>query len=367
MSQIDFETDAFKHYVRRCGWLTAAKEQKHAISSRLTRIPLRYFTFCAAEAIDVFMLEREGILNRSEETGRLEGVYFCEKDLDKFGLIANLIGSPEQGFRGPFDKIVLFEDDGETEGKTLEDDRPYTPEVREKLVYKDAHYRLRQAFPFDIINLDVCGVMFPFKKGIITPLMESIVQILKWQAESRFFINNSECNRFTLFLTSHIDSRLTNQAAIEQLEDQVVENINENVDFQSAFVNRYGHNQVRKLVSENFAEFFCFALPKFMIYRALEDYGWQVTCGPTYLYNRDDKWVENKQYQIMHTVSVCERISSFRKDPDDRQYIQAVTQLVEAGVEWVDDVIKPDKERKLQEDLKEIVGLRDQQQTSQGF
>ena len=28
MSQIDFETDTLKHYVRRCGWLTAAKESE---------------------------------------------------------------------------------------------------------------------------------------------------------------------------------------------------------------------------------------------------------------------------------------------------------------------------------------------------
>ena len=173
MSNINFETDTLKHYVRRCGWLTAAKDQKHAISRRSKRIPLRYFTFCAAEAIDVFMLEREGILERSEETGRLEGVYFCEKDLDKFGIIANLIGSPEQGFRGPFEKIVLFEDDEETEGKTLEDDQPHTHEVREKLIYKDTHCRLRKAFPFDIINLDVCGGVNVFltNRTVITPLL----------------------------------------------------------------------------------------------------------------------------------------------------------------------------------------------------
>ncbi len=370
MSQIDFETDAFKHYVRRCGWLTAAKEQKHAISRRLTRVPLRYFTFCAAEAIDVFMLEREGILNRSEETGRLEGVYFCEKDLDKFGIIANLIGSPEQGFRGPFDKIVLFEDDGETEGKTLEDDRPYAPEVREKLVYKDAHYRLRQAFPFDIINLDVCGVMFPFKEGIITPLLESVVQILKWQTEAWDSINNRECNQFTLFLTSHIDPDLTNQTAIEQLKSRVIDNIKTSEDFQSAFFNRYGHDQTDRLAYEDFAEFFCLAFPKLMIHRALFEFGWEVTCGPTFLYNRDDKWVENKQYQIMHTVSVYERIPDFQQRldvPNVGQYMQSVTQLVEAETKWVDDVIKPDKEQKLQEDLKEIVELRDQHQKSQGF
>ena len=372
MSHIDFEKDTLKHYVRRCGWLKATKEQKHAIRRRSKRIPLRYFTFCASEAIDVFMLVGEGILKRSEQTGRLESVYFCEQDDDKFGIIADLIGSPEHGFQGPFEEIVLFEDDEETEGKTLEgeleEDQPYTSEVREKLKYKDDHFRLRKAFPFDIINLDVCGVMFPLKKGIITPLLESIIKILKWQTESRFSINNLECKQFTLFLTSHIDQDLTNQTAIEQLKNRVIDNIKTNPGFQSAFFNRYGHDQVDRLARENFAEFFCLALPKFMIDRALFKFGWKVTSGPTYLYNRDDRWVENKQYQIMHTVSIYERIPDFQQSldaPSTGQYIQSVIQLVNDGVKWVDDVIEnSDINRELKEDLKKIVELRDLRQKS---
>ena len=313
------------------------------------------------------MLECEGILNRSEETGRLEGVYFCEKDLDKFGIIANLIGSPEQGFRGPFDQIVLFEDDEETEGKTLEDDQPYAPEVREKLIYKDAHHRLRKAFPFDIINLDVCGVMFRPEQEIITPLLESIIQILEWQTESWLSINDYECNQFTLFLTSHIDPDLTNQTAIEQLKNRVIDNITTNEPFQSAFVNQYGHNQVQKLICEKFAEFFSLALPKFMIHRALFEFGWQVTCGPTYLYNRDNKW-KDKPYQMMHTISTYERIPDFQQSldvPSTGQYIQSITQLVNDGVEWVDDVIKnPEINQELQENLDQIIEFRDQRRNS---
>ena len=78
------------------------------------------------------MLEREGILNRSEQTGRLEGVYFCEADPDKFGVIADLIGSPEQGFQGEFEKIVLFKDDDDTQGKTFEDDEFHSAQILQK-------------------------------------------------------------------------------------------------------------------------------------------------------------------------------------------------------------------------------------------
>jgi hypothetical protein len=105
-----------------------------------------------------------------------------------------------------------------------------------------------------------------------------------------------------------------------------------------------------------------------MIYQALFELGWQVTCGPTYLYNRDDRWMENKQYQIMHTVSIYERIPDFQQSldaPSTGQYIQSVIQLVNDGVKWVDDVIEnSDINRELEEDLKKIVELRDQRQKS---
>src|SRR5437870_5112692 len=167
MSHIDYSSDILKHYVRKYSWLPACQKQSYAIRNRSKRIPLRYFTFCAAQAIDVFMLERERILQRSNQTGRLDGVYFCEKDPVVFGKIADMIGSPEQGFQGDFDKIVLFEDDEDTRGLELypevkeddteegmkEADQAFSEDIRRKLRYKDANERLRKAFPFDILNL----------------------------------------------------------------------------------------------------------------------------------------------------------------------------------------------------------------------
>ena len=365
MSHINYETDTPKHYVRTDGWLQAAKEQKNVVSRRSKNIPLRYFTFCAAKAIDVFMLERAGILNRSEETGRLEGVYFCEKNDEVFGEIAELIGSTQQGFRGKFEKIVLFEDDEDTEGKALldEDENLHPPRIHEKLQIKDAHDRLHKAFPFDIINFDMEGNMFPGSNTTIARMLESILQILKWQTEARF-PNNRECKRFTLFLTAHIEQPVTNQNAIEELERRLSDNIASSEDFRKAFVKRYCHDNAAKLICENFAEFFSLALPKFMIYRVLHDLGWKVTCSPTYLYTRERK--KNEQYQIMHTVSVYERIPNFQQSldvPNMRQYIQAITQLVENTVKWVDKILTPERKQELEEDLKQIINFRNSRST----
>ena len=364
---INYEKDPLKHYVRIDGWLKAIQQQKEAIANRLEEIPLRYFTLCAAQAIDVFMLERKGILNRSEETGRLEGVYFCERDDENFGKIASLIGSPENGFHGTFEDIVLFKDDQNTIGKSWTDeleDEPYTRKIRKRLRHKREHHRLRDAFPFDIINLDVCGIMFPLKEGVIAPLLESIIQILEWQTESKFSTDERICKQFTLFLTSHISQDRTNLEAIQQLENRVNENLCMNEHFKSAFVEQYGHDQVTQLACENFPEFFRVAFFKYLIDKALStDLGWTVTSGPTYFYNRDDNEVENKQYQIMHAVSVYKRIPNFQKLPDDHnraKYIQSVLEHVNAGVQWVDEIISdPNIEIKLEEDLKQIVKFRD--------
>ncbi len=364
MSHIDYEIDIPKHYVRRYGWLDASKQQKLAVRKRSKRIPLRYFTFCAAAAIDVFMLEREGILQRSDKTGRLEGVYFCEKNEESFGTIADLIGSPTQGFQGEFEKIVLFEDDEETEGKNFDDDDFFSSKIRKRLRYKDTHSRLKEAFPFDIINLDVFGVMFPARKGVITPLIKSLARMLEWQTSSKFPVNDAPCKKFTLFLTSHIDPDITDTDAIQQLENRLGENLRTNTDFLSAFLTRYGHDQVEKLVKDNFAEFFCLSLSKYIINRALFHLGWKVSYRPQYLYNRDDKYVENKKYQVMHSVSVYERIPDFGNRLDDPivgEYAKTVTDIVNEGVKWVDDLIEDDKEQKtLIQDLRDIIQFRDQ-------
>jgi hypothetical protein len=370
MLGIDYKTDISKHYVRRNGWLPACRNQVLAIKRRLKKAPLRYFTFCAADAIDVFMLEREKIIQRHAITGRLEGVFFCERNEDDFGKIADLIGSPEQGFQGDFERIVLFEDDHETLGKELynETEEAFTEALRKKLRHKDAHARLRREFPFDIINLDVCGVMFPPRRGVIAPLLRSVIQILKWQTEYQL-PNNQYSKQFTLFLTSHVDPDQTDREAIEQLSGRLSDNISAHPEFRSAFANRYGHEVVGNLVDQKFAEFFCLSLPKYIIHYVLFELGWEASYGPIFLYNRPDRYTQ-KNYQMMHSISTYKRIEKFGQrldQPNVSQYVQAVTRIIESGMTWVEPQIEiVDIKTELETDLVSIVNFRDQSRGIKG-
>lgn len=355
---IDYRTDIPKHYVRRNGWLPACRNQSRAIRNRSRRIPLRYFTFCAAEAIDVFMLERNRVISRSDQTGRLEGVFFCEKDEIAFGQIADLIGSPEQGFQGEFERIVLFEEDDDTRERSILDDHPYEEEVRKKLRYKDAHLRLRSAFPFDIINLDVYGNMFPPNKGVIARLLESIIRILEWQTES-VFSNGRPSQQFTLFLTCYINPDRTDAEAVRQLTTRLAENIQSNAEFGTTFNDRYGHRNASRLASENFAEFFSLAVPKYLIYLAVFRLGWRVHHGPTYLYSRPDPRGTDDRYHMMHSVAMFERIPNFEghlDTPGTGLYNSAALKILTDGVEWIEEMlVNPTVREEVERDLADVV------------
>jgi len=310
------------------------------------------------------MLERAGVLTRAESTGRLEGVYFCEQSETDFGTIQDLIGSPEQGFLGEFDKIVLFKDDDETTGHELysAEDEPFTPEIRKKLRYKDAHNRLYQSFPFDVINLDVFGVMFPPRSGVVAPLIQSVIRLLKWQTELAFD-GRKRCEQFTLFLTSHVEPAKMNIEAVQQLTERLQDNINNHEEFRSVFQERYGHSDAERLASSDFAEFFCVSLPKFIIHLALIKLGWTVKYKPIYLYNREDTHNPGQNYQIMHSVSVYERMKDYEKYLDGRElrlYTQTSTDILKTGVEWVDSILSDASlVQELQKDLSEIIKFRE--------
>lgn len=237
-------------------------------------------------------------------------------------------------------------------------------QVRNKLRYKDANLRLRVSFPFDVINLDVFGVMFPPRKGIITPLLRSLLQILQWQTSQTLQPGNRPCDQFTLLLTSHLDPDLTDQDAIAQLTNRLDENLRSNQQFRDVITARYGFSTARQLADAYFAEFFCIALPKYILQYALFQLGWSVQNGPIYLYNRPDRYNSQKSYQIMHSVSVFQRVPDFSQrldSPGVEQYMHEATKIATGGVTWVDELVgNLDIQSALESDLEEILAFRSQ-------
>ena len=310
-TKLHWDTDVVKHYVRKYGWLPAAKMQAQAALNS-GRSP-KYLSFCASEAVDIFLFLREGILKRNADTNVIERTYFCEDDPTDFGIISQLIGAHEQGFYGNFQEMILFEDDDTTQGLALNDiANRYSSEIRSKLSIKDRHQRFRSMVPFDIINLDPYGTFFPPKGDVLSPMLRSVRKLLDWQTEAS--LEDPTFDSFTLFLTSHVEDGLMNDNALEELVDMVNSNGLTYAGFSESLMNRFGTSDALTMLSENFTEFFCVALPKLVVSEA---FGREWLANPQFagLYRRER--LDNSGRQVSGYSMLAWVVRFTRHNPEE--------------------------------------------------
>ena len=281
-TKLDWDMDVVKHYVRRFGWLPAASDQ-FAASRDANRDP-KYFTFCASNALDVFLFLNEGVLSRDPETDVVSNTYYCEAKPDEFNRISQLVGAHEQGFLGDFHDMILFEDDDSTRGRKLSDaGQRYTGEVRRRLNVKERHQNFRASIPFDVINLDVYGAFFPPATGVTSPMVRSIRKLLDLQLAAAETDDSFES--FTLFLTAHVEVGRVNDEAFEQLVRMVERNRDTYSGFADGLNTRFGTTDVAQIADGDFNGFYCLSLPKLIIGEAF-DRGWSVDSKFSGLYKR---------------------------------------------------------------------------------
>jgi len=310
--RIDYDSDPIKHYVRYDGWLEAFRYQHDRVSVAIRvkrrKQPFTYFTFCASQAIDVFMLEREGLLVRDEAGGRLNHVYFCERREDEFAQIVNLIKSEQAGFKGDFKEIILFEDDDDTHGKDAVDMVGRTPDkaVRDKFRYKELHRRFHNLFPLDVINLDVHGVFFPQHENKYSAMLRAVKKIFEWQQHSLSVEDNHRCERFTLMLTSHLEEGFLKEGALGEMEEIVQDNITNHEEFSEAFNAKFGHTNPGALRVADFPTFFAVTLPK-LIAPLAREHGWFGEHRRIYTYARSTH-AERPPYYMMSSIVNYERL-----------------------------------------------------------
>lgn len=190
MSNIDYDTYYAKHCARYYGWLPASKAYRELIEKK----SLKYFTLCAKEAIDVFMLELEGVLLR-DQNRKLPNVIICEKEPRDAAEIFKLVRPPlkEAMLVGRLEEILTFQDTEETRGLSPDED-VRSRRLRKLLRIKDLAERIGRYFPFDIINFDPVG-------NLLNPDLEDNKL---YQSLSRIFELQEPTTTFLLFITTPI-------------------------------------------------------------------------------------------------------------------------------------------------------------------
>lgn len=188
MSTPDWDNYVGKHCARLYGWLPAAREFRQGIK----KATLKYFTLCDVQAIDIFMLEKEGILVR-DANGRLPNVVICEEDARKIPEILQVVRPPlhEAIVNASLEDVLTFEDDDFTLTT------PLNAWVRDKGKRRRLHTKrkyelLRLFFPFDIINFD------PYNNLLDPGIGENRI----YHALERVFELQKTTSEFLLFVTT---------------------------------------------------------------------------------------------------------------------------------------------------------------------
>ncbi len=285
----EYDKDLTKHYVRMKGWLQPCLARRK-IAKKQNR-PVRYFTLCAGEAMDVFMLERTKILRRNRD-GILLATWFCEGDQDEFRRVSSRVRTTGRGFPGALEDIVLFKETDETRGRTRlnpggETGGRISTQLRKALEIKDQHEDLYAAFPFDVVNLDMTTPLFPPRQPNVSRLMQTILQILDWQMTKPLptLPEGQVIPEFTLMLTVHVDEGPTNQEGVDALAQLVEENIEQVSMFRERWDVEFPDLSPADLATRDFERFLRIALPKLLMERGLSR-GWDVTSEGRFLYKR---------------------------------------------------------------------------------
>lgn len=280
--------DERKHYARTHLWLPCCKRQLARLRGgrNKSKRPLRYLTFCGEEAIDVLLLEEQGIITVRD--GSYADVAFAALT-DEY-VAETLRTIPDaSGFSGDFFETVLFDPknqpdlpilrSGDSEDAFFAElqDTSDTLAGRKALNIAALREQLAAEFPFDIINLDLCGYTFREKEDIPGRTIRALRRILGLQRKRRTYDGSDyEVDEFGFLYTTRIDVNERLGKEYERLLDAGIDsNISVYPDVRAALVSRLHAKDAAVLRRKDRQEYLRLAIPKQLVI-TLASEGWEI-------------------------------------------------------------------------------------------
>ena len=369
-----FEDCLLKHYVRHDVWLPHCKKQLLTIRRAKGKKPhvrrLKYFTFCAVGALDVLLLDREKVIRRSS-LKEFDTVYFFDTNEDAVVETRKRIPGAN-GFPGDFVKVVLQddEDDGvELDGLDSPRDAENTRDVRQAQNMRAQLQKLKGAFPFDVLNLDVEQYLYRPKEDLPGKLTAALRKIFEWQTLEGRDSNDKAytIDEFTLMFTTQVGPHNLPEAYISYLRDTcLAQNLAKYQELVEPYNRKASGRNVQQFFTDNFDEAFKLTVPKSLIELALEN-DWHVDGDngvEVYEFHRES---QDGPYCMLHMAMTVRRQAPPRdkRAPGqpipalaDAEHKSAVTRLFMNNVVKVEDVVVGEKKVALETDLQKLFAHR---------
>jgi len=301
MRDIDYDKYYAKHCARYYGWLPASK----VYQKQINRNSLKYFTLCAKEAIDIFMLELEGVLLR-DENKKLPDVIICEKEPRDAAEIFKLVRPPlkEAIVVGDLEKILTFQDTEETKGLSPNEDvKEYR--IRRMLRIKGLSEQIKEYFPFDIINFDPYG-------NLLNPIQE---RNKLYQSFEKIFELQKMIDTFLLFVTTPIFD--IHQDTESRLKSEFESNVSSHTDIRAALRSSLGtiaYHEIdeKKRIAIGFA--------KSVVISAAKRKGWNHKHYGIFMYESDSG---------RKMISSVVEFTKVNTEYDESNYIDDIVRVIE--------------------------------------
>lgn len=296
MDLINWDLYYGKHCARYYGWLPASKNFKAKVGNK----KLKYLTLCDVTALDIFMLEKEGVLTR-DENKYLSDVIICEMKEGLIQEIFEVVRPPlkEAIIPGKIEKLLIFEDDADTVGVDPDTD-VRSKKVRDKLNLKKRSKKLQSAFPFDIINFDPFGNIFRTQSEL-------------YRGFKRIFELQDEIDTFLLFITSSISIEEVSKLFKDDFDNNVKKHpsIKEIVEANAELNNYDGLEDYKKA---------SIGLSKTLINKIALEYGWVADHKGIYVYENDKR---------NHLVSAVIEVSKNQHKSNHGWYVSDVENILQ--------------------------------------
>ncbi len=302
-----------KHHVRYSGWLPLCKSRLKAIrAAGAKNRRLRYFTFCATGAIDVYMLLVEKVLKKSKQDFFDTVVFF---ELTPENVVQTQKAIPGAiGFPGNFTEILAF-------GEQVNDVVPQADpldyslaekdriEVRDRQRMRAQRQEFSSHFPFDVLNLDLQEYLFRPRDQLPGKLINAIRQVLEWQKLPVTFKNSNAkeyLQGFSFMFTTRVGPENMSADYRDMLLKCLSDNIARDAELVELLAARTGAGTPAELLASDFETFFKFAVPKILL-NMINDKDWYVDPNEgvkTFEFEREDG---NGPYRMLHFIADIRR------------------------------------------------------------
>ncbi|MCJ7635270.1 hypothetical protein MUP77_23135 [Candidatus Bathyarchaeota archaeon] len=315
--------DPEKHYVRRMGWVEYSKKRLQTLNEQERPYGLRYFTLCGAEAIDVILMKKEGLI---KDDGRgFPSVYYLESHYHSFASAKSLLGRT-RGMNKSFEDAVSI------------------PRIK-SLIHEQ---------PFDVIKLDFSGCCFPRSDQPFSSTLRALVEMITLQCG----------NAFDLFVTFKASKTEDNAGAVKELIENMCNNFVRYLDLEQLFRRQYANRSPEELLNQDYGRFLLATFPKIVIGFGTRK-GYNVNSNVKYVYKR--RHTGERQYQMVKFIFTFENRShsegfgvQSRPDPEEPvAYRKAVYQDLNNIPVDVDEELARNKPLRasLDTDLKQVIDM----------